>query len=261
MIPKTIHFIYGLREDFGKFSFSLCHYLAVLSAKTINKDYEIVVHYYHEPQSNEWWEKTKSIAKMVKLEDPPTIISGKKITEYAHANDLLRIEILIAEGGIYLDIDTICIRPFDPFLSNPKGCVMGLEAGGGYIGLCNAVIIARKNPLFLRLWRSEFAHFDPNDWNKMACRVPLTLAVQHPQLIHVEGNEAFFRLNWSPQEVDVLFASVVDLSRSYSQHLWEHTSYELYLSKLTLEDIMTRDTTYNLLARKVINEAHSQSIL
>lgn len=260
MIPKKIHFLFGLSEDFGGFPFCLYHYLAVLSARVVNKDYEIIMHYYHEPQ-NEWWEKTKAIAKMVKLESSPTHIRGIPIKQCAHKADLVRIEILMKEGGIYLDIDTICIRPFDPFLSIPKGFIMGLETGSGNMGLCNAVIMSEPRHQFLDIWLRAFADFDPDDWNKMACRRPLRIAVNHPKLIHVEGNETFFRLNWTRPEIDMLFGNLIDMPKSYSQHLWEHTSFDPYLSKLTLADIDSKGTTYNLLARKVLCDAYSQSIL
>ena len=40
---------------------------------------------------------------------------------------------------------------------------------------------------FVRLWRRAYADdFDDGRWNEHACRVPMTLARRHPDLIHVE---------------------------------------------------------------------------
>jgi len=255
MIPKTIHFIFGLSEDFAKMPFSLYHYLAALSAKVTNKDYEIVIHYYYEPVNNEWWERCKQIAKMDKLRSSPTSIYGKIIKHCAHKADFVRVEILLVEGGVYLDMDTICIKSFDPVLIFPEKFVMGLEIWNGQIiGLCNAVIISEKNASFLQSWRDRFIDFNPDDWNKISVQTPFKLAVKYPHLIHIEPPESFFRLNWGMEDIQTMHEGILNFERSYSQHLWECKSYELYLSKLTLEDIKTRNSSYNLIARKMLDE-------
>lgn len=261
MIPKTIHFIFGLNEDFGGRPFAMYHYLAVLSAKMVNKGYEIVMHYHYEPANNEWWEKTKQIAKMVKMVSNPTIICGIDVQRHAHRADWARLEILKAEGGIYLDIDTICINTFDPLLSVKEGAVMGVEIWDGKVdGLCNAVIMAEKEHRFIVVWQAEFYDFDANDYNKFAVRIPWRIAQQHPRWVHMEPPESFFRLNWNVEDLKVMFEQTIAFDRSYCSHLLHNSSHP-WLSKLTIDEIMTKDTSYNLIARRAINEARSQSIL
>ena len=252
MIPKTIHFIFGLDKNFGKIPFSYYHYLSVLSAKKVNVGYEIVLHYHYEPVGNEWWEKTKLLVTMDKVSEPPTTICGKPVFHPAHKTDMLRIEILYADGGVYLDMDTLCIKPFDPFLS--KRFVMGLEVHEGQVtGMCNAVILSEKDYLFLAHWHGKLPEFDAYDWNKMACRVPLQLSRSHAELIHIEPPESFFRLTWSDQELKAAHEEVLEFNRSYSMHLWETCAYTKYLSKITEEDIRSRDSTYNILARRILD--------
>lgn len=261
MIPKKIHFIYGLSEDFGNRPFAMYHYLAVLSAKMINKGYEVNLHYYYEPINNEWWEKCKTIANMRKLESTPSFICGHTVERHAHRADWLRLDILLKEGGIYLDIDTICINPYDPLLEVKEGAVMGLEVFDGKVnGLCNAVVMAEPDHRFIKVWQAEFYDFESKDYNKFAVRIPWRINGQHPRWVYVLPPEAFFRLNWNKEDLEVMYEKTIAFDRSYSMHLL-HGSSHWWLDKVTLDDIMTKDTSYNLIARKTLNEARSQSIL
>jgi hypothetical protein len=260
MIPKTIHFIFGLNEDFGGRPFAMYHYMAVLSAKIVNEGYDIIMHYYYEPVNNEWWERTKQIAKMVKLVETPTIICGMDVKRHAHRADWVRLEILKSEGGIYLDIDTICINPFDSLLNVKEGLVMGLEMWQGKInGLCNAVIMAEKGHRFIIVWQAEFYDFEPRDYNKFAVRIPWRIAIQHPGWIHMEPPESFFRLNWNEEDLKLMFEKTISFERSYCSHLL-HNNSQYWLSKLTLDDIWSKDTSYNLIAREILTKAQNQSI-
>lgn len=231
--------------------FSLYHYLAVVSAASVNPGYEIVVHYGYEPGNNEWWERCRKISKVSKIGFIPLDFHGTPIKQYAHKTDWIRLDILSAEGGIYLDMDTVCISPFDPLLGLPRRCVMGLELWNGELtGLCNAVILAEKQHPFLSLWKDTFIDFNPDDWNKMACRKPLEVYLKDKALVHIEPPSSFFPLTWSKQDLWDMHRNVVSLSKSYSAHLWESKSYREYLQPITEQDVLGRDSTYNLLVRK-----------
>jgi hypothetical protein len=52
-------------------------------------------------------------------------------------------------------------------------------------------------------------------------------------------------------ELKSMFEEVREFPEAYLHHLWESLSWN-YLSKLTVEKIMTEDTTYNLIARKYL---------
>ncbi len=55
MIPNLVHFLFGLKADFGGKPFSLVHYLAVKSAYEVQRPTAIYVHYIHLPTGH-WWE-------------------------------------------------------------------------------------------------------------------------------------------------------------------------------------------------------------
>ena len=247
MIPKQIHFIYGLVENFSKKPFCFFHYLSVLSAKKCNRC-EIVLHVNHEPKNNEWWDRTKELVTIRKITDVPSEIFGKKIIYPEHKCDILRLKILNEIGGIYLDIDTICHNPFDDLLNND--CVMGIEMNpdGKIDGLCNAVIMAKPFNSFLNRWLESYVDFIPTDWNQMPVRKPYQLFLDNPDGIHVEPHHSFFEYNW--HSIVDIFSGDVNVFNGYSIHLWESKIYNSILRHITFDDVMDRPCLYNLMAKK-----------
>jgi len=185
MIPNRIHFIFGLESFFGGKPFSFVHYLAIVSAQMANRPDEIVFHYAHEPDG-EWWEQAKPLVRLSRVW-APTSVFGQRIVHYAHKADVLRLEILSSEGGIYLDIDTLCIRSFAPLFGHST--VMGVEPNAG---LCNAVILAERDAPFVNMWLNAYRDFKSNDWRSHSVRLPYLIAKSHPELIHVVDEYSFF---------------------------------------------------------------------
>lgn len=181
VIPNHIHFIFGLHPNFGGKPFSFVHYLAVRSAVVVNKPDRITIHFRHEP-SGPWWERIKPRVNCSRI----VMTSGRSL-HFAHEADLLRLEILMSEGGIYLDADTFCINPFTPL--RHYNTVLGVEPNSG---LCNAVILAERNSEFIREWLTHYESFDGSVWNYHSVKLPYKLALNHPAWIHVEDHYAFF---------------------------------------------------------------------
>jgi hypothetical protein len=257
MIPDRVHFCFGLAADFGGKPFSLVHYPAVRSAVEVNRPEAVRIHYRHEP-SGEWWERALELAEPVPI-DPPDEIHGVPVRHHAHLADFVRLQVLAREGGIYLDMDVFCLRPFAPLLDHPM--VMGREDAWG---LCNAVVLAEPGAFFVERWLEGF---DPalslwhgfrsrgadENWGEMAVRYPAMLAERYPEHVHVVGPRAFFWPTWTPADLKLLF--VRDGTRfddAYCLHLWEQRSWEPYLRDLTPETIHAVDTSFHRLARRYV---------
>jgi hypothetical protein len=270
MIPNRIHFIFGLEPSFGGKPFSFVHYLAILSAQIANGPDEIVLHHAYEPDGI-WWERARPLVRLNRVQ-APTSVFGQGVVHYAHKADVLRLEILLSEGGIYLDIDTLCIRSFSPLLAHST--VMGIEPNAG---LCNAVILAERDAPFVNMWLKGYGDFTSDDWRSHSVRLPYRIAKSHPGSIHVEGEYSFFfptyddplhLLLWQPEvglrgRVQGLWNAIVNvpyyssgdwpvrrghylrapflsrqtylarLRRSYCLHLWESLWWEKHLKELT----------------------------
>lgn len=131
MIPEKIHFVWS-----GK-SFPFAFALAILSAREQHPGWEIVLHVGEEPESP-WWDRVKGLGTL-RHEDPEAILAavpdfGRDLVDLhrrvpadypAGKSNLVRLAILLSEGGWYLDTDTICLRPLSDV--SVHGSVVGEE--------------------------------------------------------------------------------------------------------------------------------------
>ncbi len=288
MIPNIIHFIFGLEKNFGGIDFSFIHFLAVYTAWKVNKPEKIYFHYGFEP-TGEWWEKAKPYLLLNKI-TPPTEIFGNPLKHYAHKSDVVRLEMLSRYGGIYLDMDVLCINPLKLLLN--KDFVMGIEHR---LGLCNAVILANSNSKFLSLWYREYKNFDGNVWAYHSVKLPLFLSRKHRSLIHIEDRYSFFYPTyrepahlylWYPSipfrkrikelmknterflkrglhkektKYDYSFHAIHGrkwhynkLCKSYCIHLCETLWWDEYLKELTPDTIIDGTSNFSMLIKKII---------
>ena len=252
MIPNIVHFCFGFSKDFGKKGFSFVHYLAVRTAHEVNRPERINFFYKYEP-SGEWWEKSKPLLNLIQIE-PPQEIFGKPLRHFAHQSDVVRLEALLKHGGIYLDMDVLCLKPLKPLME--YDFVMGIQdKGGRYHGLCNAVILSKPDALLLKLWYEKFRSFRSKGrdrfWDEHAVKAPTRLAREHPDAIHIEGERSFF---WPPwREPDRLWRnSGEDFSQSFCIHLWETLWWDKYLKKLSPEYLKKSDSTFARLFRHLV---------
>ena len=291
MIPNIIHFIFGLKSDFGGKGFSYIHYLAVVTAWKVNQPEKMFLHYAYEP-SGEWWDKAKPYLTLNQVV-PPKEIFGRPLKHFAHQADVLRLEMLMQHGGIYLDMDVVCINSFGPLLR--KGFVMGREPEAG---LCNAVILASADAEFLRIWYEQYREFDGTRWGYHSVALPLQLATQHPSMIQIQDEYSFFfpmhndpahtdlwgdRPPWAQRQIfekiiehlrvriGNFFASKKEalpfpplthlihgrrwqfekLSQSYCIHLWESIWWD-HLQQVTPDSIRENRGNFSRIVRKVL---------
>lgn len=275
MIPEILHFVFGMAPDFGGKPFSLVHYLSVRSAVELNRPSAAVLHYQYEP-SGEWWERAKPLLTLNKITAPESI-RGNTLYHVAHKADVVRLQALQQSGGIYLDLDTISVRPLrDLFhhsfiigqelkvIHQPKNWRQQLKKSLGLVkttkegatGLCNAVLLSEKNSAFAGLWLEEYRNFRSRGrdkyWNEHSVLVPQRLAAEHPDKLTVLSPYAFHYPLYDPPGLRMMFEEVHEFPGAYLHHLWESFAWEKYMSGLTVESIREKDTTYNLIARKFL---------
>lgn len=256
-IPNIIHFVYGLKEQNDEFE--LYRYLSILSAYYVNKPDKIYFHYYYEPYGY-WWDKIKHLLTLEKI-DPPNEIYNNFIYHYAHKADVIRLQKLIEYGGIYLDIDTICLKSFSDLLNNDF--VMGIQCDTNNkdYGLCNAVILSKKNSLFGKKWLETYKTFRSTGrdeyWDEHSVIVPLNLSKLYPNNITILESSSFFYPLWYDIK-DILFNENINIDHykniiknNYCIHLWDTYSHS-YLKTLTENDILTKNTIYNIFSRKFL---------
>lgn len=250
VIPNIIHFIFGLKEQTQDFMF--VYYLSVLSASKVNNPDKIYFYYHYEPYGK-WWEKLKQI-KNITLEkiDIPTHMGDKPIKHFAHKSDKIRMEKLNERGGIYMDIDTICVKPYKHLLTN--NTLLAYESYPNTI--CNAVMLTKPNSRFFKEWLLKYNEvFKTDGWGEASIYLPAQVNKQYPTLAKVLPPDTFFRPYAT--EGEKIFVDDYDIPKNLiTLHLWE-TYTEKYFKEITSYDWIKENnhTLYSKIVRLNIKES------
>lgn len=246
MIPNIIHFIYGFIEQ--KHEFELYKYIAIISAYYVNKPDKIYFYYKYEPYGP-YWEKIKPYLTMVQIE-PPDQVFDKPVRRFAHKADIVRLNVLNEQGGIYLDVDTICLRPLNNLLK--YDFVMGIQ--GENYGLCNAIMMAKPRTEFGKQWFRSYESYN-TQWDLHSVKIPYNLSTIYP--ITILPNDALFYPLWDPF-CDLMITNTINFDcchkifqNSYCVHLWE-TWTGRELQKINEQNLYDHHSLYNLMCRKFL---------
>lgn len=178
-------------------------------------------------------------------------------------------------GGIYLDLDVILVRSFDPLRRfplvlgeeaiapgpwNQAKVTIGLGDGGWYArargvnGLANAIIVAEKDHFFVREWHDQYRSFNYRHWSEHCCVVPLLLADRWPDALITITTTGFF-LPQFEQLADFFQRDEWDFKPNWAVHMWHHLSWEPYLKQITsIEQLRRQHTSFSRLAIEIIGE-------
>ncbi|KAM3422115.1 hypothetical protein BST61_g2486 [Cercospora zeina] len=271
-IPNVIHFILLARHG-AQVDLTYAQYLAVKAAIVRMRAREVKIHTNGMDTGNQWWQE---LAPKVTLErvDATQILDhrGLPITnmDLPHQTDILRIAILLREGGIYMDTDVYAFKPFTDLLNSHRDSLMGHEGGNRY-GLCNAVVVSRPGSEFLVKWQKTYETFSPKRWNEHSVLMPKKLQVMHPHLICPLSPSVFFWPTWGKNHIRYMHEPIGPADTSsllknmtafdgamyknqLALHAWSTSSKE-YLRRLSPEYIKNTDTRFNILLRDVASAA------
>lgn len=121
-IPKILHLIWLGPKTIPR----RCRD-CIAQAKRIFSDWEIMF----------WTDDSEAL----ELLDQTVLAKMRTLENYGAQSDILRLEALRVFGGVYLDVDMLPLRSFNPLIE--KNCFFcGLESGHS---ICNAVIGAAPN--------------------------------------------------------------------------------------------------------------------
>ncbi len=255
MIPNVFHFIYFKGRPLG-----WLEYLAVKSCLEVNKP-EKIYFYSDEELEGEWGRKILDLVTLEKVE-PINEIFGVPVPHPAHKADVLRLQKLIERGGVYLDINVICRKPFAPLYENRM--VMGEEKFmGKTVGLCNAVMLAQPNENFLQRFlegfdpkRSLWAGFrsrGPEDlyYSEISIKYSHFLANYWPEEIHIEPYTSFFDPAYETERLKAFFEQpdTGEWDNCYCHKIWS-VGREKYISTKTWEEAKEGNSAFTNLVRR-----------
>ncbi|KAI0205324.1 hypothetical protein F4808DRAFT_280692 [Astrocystis sublimbata] len=288
LIPNHVHFIFGLSNPYiepGVGTFNFISYLALRSAVVGIRADKVFLHYTYladppapepnkDPFSNYWVNRLRDDITLV-YHSPEDMAALKNQPgahwQAAHVSDILRLNLLREQGGIYLDSDAFGLRPFTDLLRSPRDTIMGHE-GGNRAGLCNAIMVARRNSTFIDRWAAEYNNVDlSREWNFHSVILPKQLQLQEPDDICALPPSTFFWPTWTWHHVQWMHEPLTrqqarqwttEIHRNggslfgeqLAYHAWSQMSWDRYLGSLTPEKVRTRDTRFNLLVRRFLHD-------
>ncbi len=247
MIPNIVHFNYGLMPQNEDFLFT--YYIAVLSCKLINNPDKIYFHYHYEPKGY-WWDKTKVLVDLIKI-DVPTHIGNKPIKKVAHKSDIARMMALKKYGGVYLDIDTICIRSYKDLLHNKFVIANEITESGKNMGLCNAIMMSEPESSFINDWWNNYENFfNPDGWQEASTMLPLKVSELNQNLTILKPSN-FLLPSW--ESTDMIFEKENNIHEDLIVlHYWNQYSINKYLNQIKNFDWIL-DNSHTLYGKALIN--------
>jgi hypothetical protein len=231
-IPRTAHFVFGLRPQVEPFH--LVHYLAIRSCADVVAPERIVVH-CHELPYGFYWDLARPFVELQRVEPVASVVEFPyddpvvKHYSYAHQADVVRLDALVACGGIYADIDTLFVAPPPaPLWDAPA--VIGREADvfdprieTSRSSLSNALVMAEPDADYVVRWREQIESALDGSWSAHSCFLADDLARAHPADVRVEPERTFHAFPPTPDGLRRLLVDrETDLDGIVSIHLAAH---------------------------------------
>ena len=268
MIPPTVHYVFGMEPTFGHLGFGLVHYLSLLATTMYLRPPAIKWHHrFLPPNASAWWACARPLVALHPVGDVATI-HGRAFPSLhvAHKADVVRLDVLRAEGGVYLDSDVIPLRAFDELLRLGAGgaVVMGKEEAPGQSGLANAVLLAPPNASFLNRWWARYADFAPEkSWAYHSVILPRELAKAFPGEVISVGGAAFFAPVWTELKALYEVDDGYDYAHNFAVHLWTSQETKKYggLAKLSVDSVFAGSGSFHRVARRVLRDAEARDLL
>jgi len=267
-IPRIFHFVFGLHPQDRPFS--PLHWLCLESCRRVNRPARLLLHYRHKPYGP-YWDLIRPHLELHPV-TPVPLVAGFAYADsriaryrYAHHADFIRLDALLALGGVYADMDTLFVRPLPDALYQ-KPFVIGRErdvTDGPHQAprpsLCNALLMAEPGAVFARRWREAMETVFDGTWSRHSTGLPWQLSQLHPEEVHIEAEETFFAYMWTRGDLHRLLEAAEDPpAQACSLHLWaplwesrgRRDFSDFHAGLITERRIRRVDSTYNRIARR-----------
>lgn len=256
--PNIVHMIYFQGPKSREFSY--INYLAVRAAKEVQSPDKLYLYYNVEPENNPHWEAAKQYAMLVQMEAPDEY-EGVSLHDWPqYQSDIVRIQKLYNEGGIYLDTDAILTKPLNRFMNSDLtmcGYVAGIskEPGHEVDSIPVSTIIAKPKSEFIRIWLERMADgLKSNIWAWHAVDLPVKIYKERSDLLNLQEMSTFLPFDFNNDQIltatgDNSDAYVNAIEGSYAVHMWDSVWVEKNKS-VTPEFVASSDAPFAKLFRK-----------
>jgi len=183
LIPNIIHFIYPWTEKTRPWS--LVNTLAVRLAKKHHPDYEIIV-WTNSPT------RVPLLGVTVKKCELPTQVGGVDIVWPQYISDVMRLQILLDWGGVYMDTDMLLMMDLNSHVkaAGEHDRLFMCWEDSSKTSVCNALMISPQENLFLKTWLDKIPEaLQSPTWAEGGVVLPAKLAMnpylnEHRAILH-----------------------------------------------------------------------------
>ncbi|XP_055865652.1 uncharacterized protein LOC129922731 [Biomphalaria glabrata] len=209
-VPKIVYFL-----TFGDYEFHLRHYVAIVAAQRHVDPLALYIIGDQEPLGIYWSLVLRDVPGVrFVYRETPRQISGHRIRFVQHKSDLVRLQTLYFNGGIYLDTDMVILRNIDQLLDNEL--TAGMIDANVHMG--NGFIMSQKGNNFIKEWYQLYkTEYKQNSWGYNSMKVPMMLHRNDTSRLVEIGNK-IYRPNW--HERALLANGTYDWSKNYAMHIW-----------------------------------------
>lgn len=240
-----IHFIW--LTQLGSRPFSYINSLAIRAAAKHHPDEQIIMWCNEEPRHNPNWYMVKDLFEVRPIE-MPTEIGGVALEHVQYKADVLRLEILQKLGGIYLDTDSLLLKPLSPLVG--PDMVLARESSDS---LAMSPIIAKPGAAFIDMWLAQIpAALKKDIWSHHAVNLPVEIAKVIP--CDIRPQHEFFPF-------DLRHNYLFDYGRAdehsprlgdpYALHVYE-TYWRGYIDEVDAGYMHSQDTLFARLFRDLV---------
>ena len=183
-IPKIVHYVW-----FGRQEMTFIMYLSMLSTLFIASPEMVYIH-GDGGLYGPYFEKISQDPRVMLIKhQQPYYIYGHHIVHKQHLSDILRADILLKYGGIYLDWDVVWLRDPEEIIN------AGYDAVGNFDHMPQAnfpntinlgVFMAKPKSVFVKRWQDAFKAYRSNDFLYNAVLLPYKIYEKYPQHLYIE---------------------------------------------------------------------------
>lgn len=181
LIPNIAHIVWigGGEMDF-------LFYLCVLSLIYVAEVDRVYIH-GDAPPTGHYWESIKSLDKLTVIyRETPKTIYQTPVNVLSHVTDVWRVDFMIKYGGIYVDTDTVFVRPLDRDIRayDAVGTYDWTYWNHPFPDTINfGVAIGKRNAKYWHLFQESMRWFKDDDWAWNGLRQPYRIKERHPDLV------------------------------------------------------------------------------
>ncbi|XP_050404003.1 uncharacterized protein LOC126819871 [Patella vulgata] len=209
-VPNIVFYVHFIYKELD-----MEVYMCILSAKKIQKPLVIYI-IGDRPPLGKWWTKLLEDVPELKFisRAMPRTISGSSVHWLAHASDLVRLQILLANGGIYMDTDEIFINSFEPL----RNYTITMGIVDKITGMGNAVIVAQRHSTFLQTIHENYKSFNGSLYYHNSLKAAYKLWLKDKSALNLESDN-FYKPGW--YQDDKLYKEMgFEWKDQYAIHLW-----------------------------------------